>query len=468
MSFFSRRIDLKLLWMSIPFTRIAVVLGVLAIVFIFSATLVRSDSRTIMLLNRLSVGIVGLFILSLNLNIAPLAILFVAVFVPFSLPTGTGSPIVASLLITMVYTGMWILRMISVEKRIYLERFPVNMPLLAFMGIVIVSLVWSMIFRDSTLRISRSFPLVQTASAAVMVLLPGAFLITGNLVRNVKTLKWMVGLILFAGTLYAVKQVTGIPIPVNSNGMFTMWVVSLSGGLIFFAKTIKRWQKYLLAALVGVLVYWGFGINISWIAGWLPGFVALGFLVWTRSKKLALLFIPIFIFMIWSNKGYFSEALVSESGTSGFTRLAAWMINWQVTGQHLLFGTGPGGYAAYYMTYFPTQAMATHSNYIDILAQTGLVGFGFYLAFFGILTWYGFRLCARLRGRGDFLEALAWSALAGVLGCIVIMAFGDWLIPFAYTQTIAGYNYAVYNWLFMGTLLAVDRLTKTQVQKTYV
>jgi hypothetical protein len=42
------------------------------------------------------------------------------------------------------------------------------------------------------------------------------------------------------------------------------------------------------------------------------------------------------------------------------------------------------------------------------------------------------------------------------------MAFGDWLVQFAYTQTIAGFDNAVYSWLFMGTILVLDRITKLQ------
>jgi hypothetical protein len=64
-----------------------------------------------------------------------------------------------------------------------------------------------------------------------------------------------------------------------------------------------------------------------------------------------------------------------------------------------------------------------------------------------------------VKGRRDFSEALVAAALGGTFGCIVIMAFGDWLLPFAYTQTIAGFNYSVYNWLFMGTILSMDYIT---------
>jgi O-antigen ligase len=145
---------------------------------------------------------------------------------------------------------------------------------------------------------------------------------------------------------------------------------------------------------------------------------------------------------------------------SGQTRLAAWEMNWRVTREHLLFGTGPAGYAVYYMSYFPDQAMATHSNYIDILSQTGIVGFALFAWFFILLAWKGHKLYIRLKGRGDFADALAKAAFAGAIACIVIMGFGDWVVPFTYTQTIAGFDYAAYNWLFMGAIVALDRLTQ--------
>ena len=148
----------------------------------------------------------------------------------------------------------------------------------------------------------------------------------------------------------------------------------------------------------------------------------------------------------------------------GGTRMAAWLINWRVTSKHIVFGTGPAGYAAYYMSYFPNDGMATHNNVIDILAQHGIIGLIFCLWFFVALAWQGYKLCLRLEGRGDFVEALANIAFAGTIGCIVMMVFGDWLFPFVYTQTIAGFDYIVYSWLFMGTIVALDYITRNEVE----
>jgi hypothetical protein len=44
------------------------------------------------------------------------------------------------------------------------------------------------------------------------------------------------------------------------------------------------------------------------------------------------------------------------------------------------------------------------------------------------------------------------------------MFLGDWVIPFAYNQTIAGYNYTGYNWLFIGLALALGYMAKEKQQ----
>ncbi|MCJ7823383.1 MAG: hypothetical protein MUP44_00635, partial [Anaerolineales bacterium] len=119
----------------------------------------------------------------------------------------------------------------------------------------------------------------------------------------------------------------------------------------------------------------------------------------------------------------------------------------------------------YYMTYYPTRAMATHNNYVDVIAQTGVLGLGFLCWMLAALIQTGVRLHRRLRRAGNLEESLANAALAGLTGSIVIMMFGDWLFPFAYTQTIAGFDYIVPTWLFLGIILVLDRLTAENPEK---
>jgi len=393
-------------------------------------------------------------------ELTPVIILSTAAFVRISIPTGTGSRLVMSLAVTTAFTALWVLKMLQ-EKRFHTYPTPINRPLWGLIIVTIISLVWSNLFRDPWVVIWRSFPIVQIASTIVMVMLPMAFFLTANLIRKEQTLKILVAIMLLAGFLGLFRQYGYLSIPVNVNGLYTMWIISLSTALALFNRQLSRWQRGLLLALAGLWIFWGLGLHVSWLAGWLPGVIAVGVLIFTRSKRWTFILVIAVLVYVSINASYFLGTVIqSESRESGETRLAAWEMNWRITSQHLLFGTGPAGYAAYYLSYFPMEATASHSNYIDIIAQTGVIGLALCLWFFFGLVWYGYRLTLRLRGRGDFFEGLASAAFAGTIGCIVMMGFGDWLFPFAYTQSIAGFDYAVYNWIFMGTLLAIDRLTK--------
>jgi hypothetical protein len=413
-------------------------------------------------------ALIGLLALPLGLqsvlqrpSLAPAIILIAAAFLPISLPTGTGSRLVDSLLLTTLFVALWTLRMLTVERRLHLIPSVINKPLLGFMVIVVVSLLWSMAFRDPLVTPWNSFPIVQAASTVVMIMLPGAFLLVANHVNNLRLLKAMVVIFLVAGIIGLVADYALPGLPINRGGLFTMWVVAFSTAFAGFNRDISPVWRGLLLALAGAWVYRRFGQEIYWMVGWLPTFVALGVLAFMRSKKLLIALSLVLVVIIASNFGYYLQQQGREATESGDTRAAAWIVNWRITGNHLLFGTGPAGYAAYYMSYYPQEAMATHSNYIDIVAQTGIIGLGLCVWFFFRLAWLGYKLCLRLRERGDFSEAAANAALAGTMGCIVAMAFGDWLFPFAYTQTIAGFDYAVYNWLFMGMIPVLERLTLT-------
>lgn len=455
------RLDLSFLvpveWL--PWARVAVILGVLGVAAGLGFLIAKRNPAYGLLAAAMPLVVLGVMFMLLHLKYAPVVVMSFAAFVPLSLPTGTGSRLVLSLAFTSLFAGLWVFRMWLVDKRFHLTPSPINLPLLGFVVAVLISLAWSNVFMDPLVFLSRSFPFVQGASALVMVMLPAAFLMAANLVDSLKMIKVMVAMLLVAGVIGLVKQYELFDFPFNTGGLYTTWIIALSAGLAMFGNRLGFVWRGLFLALAGVWVFWGAILHVSWVSGWLPGLVAIVVLISLRSKKLAVLAAVMMAVVVYVNQTYYAGVVNQEDTESGNTRLAAWQQNWRVTSQHLLFGTGPAGYAAYYMSYFPKEAMATHSNYIDILAQTGVVGFAFYIAIFGLIAWKGYRLCRRLKGRGDFTEALANSLLAGTAACIVAMALGDWLIPFAYTQTIAGFDHSVFSWLLMALIPVLDRLT---------
>jgi len=399
-----------------------------------------------------------------RLEYGVLAIVPTAALVRFSLPTGTQSRIVASLLVTAIFIALWLTKMLVVDRKLRLKPSRTNVPLLGFILTAVISYVWGNAFRDPLVVVWRTWPFVQLGGLAVMILLPGAFLLTANSISEIRWLKLLCWSMILVGVLSLASYFFHIELSfLNVGGLFSLWFVSLTYSQALFNKKLRLWLRLILLGLVGIWMYIYFITQVSWLSGWVPPLAAIATISLVKSKRLFLIFLVLMAIYVGLNWDYYTGAvLATEYAVSGYTRLAAWEHNWRVTSKHFLFGTGPAGYAAYYMSYFPSEAMATHSAYIDILSQTGIVGLFFCLWFFAALGWTGYKLHRRLKGTGDFGEGFANATLAGYAGCILAMALGDWVFPFVYTQTISSFDYAVYSWVLLGGMVALSSIYQAE------
>ena len=375
----------------------------------------------------------------------------------FSLPTGQQSPLVASLLLTALLTGLWCVRMILEDRRLHLLPSPVNLPLLGFMAVCVLSWVWSNLWRDPLIHIWSSFPQAQLGALTVMLLSPAALLLVANRFRDEHWLKILVGIFFAAGTVGILASITNVSLPLlNLRGLFPMWIASLALSQALFNRQLKDRYRWALGLLAVAWFANSFGRGIIWLSGWFPAFVAIVVVTFLRSRRLFLLLIAVGVLFTIIRWDYLHDAVVVQSQREGdFGRLDAWAVNWRVTKDHLFLGTGPAGYAAYYMSLFPQDALSTHSNYVDILAQTGLVGTAFFIWFLVAMGATARQAWRRVPQRG-FPQALAVGCIGGYVGTLVAMGLGDWFLPFAYNQTIAGYDYTVWGWLFMGVLVGLS------------
>ena len=394
-----------------------------------------------------------------RLEFGVLAIVLTAAFVRFSLPTGTQSRIVASLLMTMIFTALWLTRMLVVDKKLQLKPSRANMPLLSFVLVTFISYVWSNAFRDPLVMVWASWPFVQIGALVVMVLLPGAFFLASNCLTDLKWIKWLTVTFILIGILEILGDSLHLPLDfLQVRPMFPMWFICLAYSQVLFNRRIPTVLRLLLLAFVGAWLYRVFFVQLTWLSAWLPTMLAVVAISFWRSRWLLVVLLVVALVYVGTNLDDLQAAYARESAESGVTRLNAYAHNWRVTGKHFLFGVGPAGYAAYYMSYFPGEAMATHSNYLDVLSQTGIVGLLALLGFFLALALIAWGLLRQTRGRFDFTQAFGVGASAGLLGVIVAAGLGDWLLPFVYTQTIAGFDYAVYSWVLLGTMVSLHRL----------
>jgi hypothetical protein len=266
-----------------------------------------------------------------RLEYGVLAIVPTAALVRFSLPTGTQSRIVASLLVTAIFIALWLTKMLVVDRKLRLKPSRTNVPLLGFILTAVISYVWGNAFRDPLVVVWRTWPFVQLGGLAVMILLPGAFLLTANSISEIRWLKLLCWSMILVGVLSLASYFFHIELSfLNVRGLFSLWFVSLTYSQALFNKKLRLWLRLILLGLVGIWMYVYFITQVSWLSGWVPPLAAIATITLVKSKRLFLIFVVLMAIYVGLNWDYYTgTVLATEYAVSGNTRLAAWEHNWR-------------------------------------------------------------------------------------------------------------------------------------------
>lgn len=387
-----------------------------------------------------------------------------------SLPTGTDSRLVISLLLALGFTGLWLFDTLVLHKQqVRLLRSPLNAPVLAWCVVSVVAYGWSLLMRDPLLYVPRSFPVVQVAALVVNMLLPLQMLLVVNTIgglqysEGVRWLRRMVAVVLVVGAVAIAGELLNLPFSrLYSNGtrgLFSMWTFGLALSLALFNANLRTWLRVALLALAGAWFYRDFVQHSGWLSGWLPMVVAGGVILFLRSKRLfALALLVVLVYVAVNAHDLYMRIVVSNIEEGSMSRLDIWAIAISYITRHPLFGMGPAGYAVYYMTYNPLNARSTHNNFFDVVAQTGIIGMLVFLWLGATILRLTWGLTRSLAGERTFEAGLAAAATAGCVGAAAGMMLGDWVLPFAYNQTISGFDNAVFTWILFGAAAALHAL----------
>ncbi len=430
--------------------------------------------------------VIGILLLSARLEYGVVAVLFCMVGVKLGISTGTASKIPISLALAGCWLALLLVKM-ALERNIRFVRSGINLPALMFLVVVIVSTFWARFLLDPQVIIDGKFLNVQVGTIGVTLISVMLTVLCANLVRQPGIVKLCYRIILAASLFYLpfylyenillggnIGKLNGASSEevslqtlsrlVNAGGLFPMWFCALTLGLLLKARDLGKWERvFMIIALLGWL-FRLFVVTLVRISGWLPALVAILILLFLYSRKWFFIIMTTAIILGALNYQLIYKATVGEkekegtlSGETSRTSLLQQAL--QVAQDHPVLGTGPAGYANYYLTYFRDLALSTHNNYLDMLLQYGLVGLGMF-------GWLCFALIkelwksVRLQTPGSFEYGFTLGAFAGACGMIPGMWLGDWVIPFAYNQTIAGFNYTGYNWLFSGLALALGYIAR--------
>jgi O-antigen ligase len=404
----------------------------------------------------LILAVAGFLFVYYNFALMLLLTLVVSTVLRLGIGTGTGTPITLTFLLLMITPAIWLFKMAFVERSLNVRRAPANLPALLFMLTVVFATFWSGMFVDDEVRYLFADKVnPRLMSALSMILSVATYFMFANHIRSILSMKFFVGWFIFIGGLMLVLRLAGgVPLPLNDGGQFSAWVVTMALGQALFNQNVPRPLRLLFTAISAAWVYIGIGLSVSWLSGWLPVTLSASVLMLLRSRKLLLLVLVLLIVVAINNPDVISQIVATESAESGVTRTASWDRTFDLLQDHLLFGTGPAGYQFYFTVYIGGLFQLSHNNYIDVLAQTGVVGFFFYLWMWLAIGWMTLR-AYRAVPRHGFRYALACSLVAAYAVTLVSMMLGDWVLPFAYTQTIAGIDYTIWHWMMAGMSVAL-------------
>ena len=406
----------------------------------------------------LIVGVIMIIILLRRPVLGLFGTLVGSLLIPFSGPSNIN--------ISEVGIGMllsiWFFDMIVIKRQVRFVNSRTMRPLFLFIVISILSfgigqLPWFYFASHAPID-------AQIGGLAIFILAAGAFFWVANAELKQSWLEWLVWIFLFLGAIYAVGRLLGLPVDrfyqngAIANSMFWTWLVALSfsQGLIN-NKLHIRWRIALLGLSL-VSIYLAFVVNYDWKSGWAPALVSVAAILGLRYPRLARFFAPFILVPVFY---YLATKAIATDQYSWGTRIDAWITVIEIAKINPLLGLGFANYR-FYAPLFPIRGYSikfnSHSQYVDLFAQVGLIGLALYLWFFWEIGWLGWQL--RERVSEGFAQAYVYGALGGIVGALVAGFLVDWVLPFVYNIGMNGFRTSMLFWIFMGGLVSLEQATR--------
>jgi O-antigen ligase len=435
----------------------------------------------------LGVGLAGLVMLLQRPGLGLVALAGLSFTLPLTFGTGTEVRLTAPVFLIAGIAAAWLLTALH-NRSLRLPASRPLLPLLLFVASGLVSLLAGRAYWNPLVPQPANFLLVQLGQWGMYALSAAIFLLAADLGRRGRWLEiatWiflaLAGVVVVQFYIPPLAHLLGWSSGIMANrSMFWTWLAALGAGQLFFNRTLRptlRLGLIVLLAAAGFVVVF---MQRNWISGWVPFTLAclIVFLlrVWRANRAaaviLAVLLIAAAIVLyqpVFQYAGGQQEVDLSWGG-----RLALYRLTLDVVKEHPILGLGPAAYRAYGWTrslwlgvgraFYQRMNLSSHNNYIDIYAQQGLVGLALFLWFVAEVALLQGRLAHQpLDG---FQEGYVQGALAGLVGTLVAMLLADWFLPFVYNIGFAGFRTSALAWMFLGGLVALEGLTRSQPRVT--
>ncbi len=338
-----------------------------------------------MLILVLLIGTTAIMALMRQPNWGFIFIFLGGIFIPFTGPSGLN---MATVMVALMLV-LWIMDMLVVQRYFALIRSRVMIPTIVFLVIATVSfgmgqIPWFVFARQAPIT-------AQAAGFAIVAFSVGGMLLSAHLIQNTGWLRLIVWIFLGLFAIYIISRVANLSFISNlynqgfvAQSMSWTWVIALTFGQIIYNNKLSRRTRGTLIGLVVLTFYVAFVQGFEWKSGWVPPLVAVFVLLAIRYRKLTIIAIPFAVMLAL----YAAVHLIATDEYSWGTRTDAWKIILEISRVSPLLGMGFSNYY-WYTPLFPIRgwhvSFNSHSQFVDLIAQTGYFGLiSFLWLFFAI------------------------------------------------------------------------------------
>lgn len=443
-----RRITISMKWIQYAI--------ILAVVLISTAAAYWGSRIILIAVAGAVVGIAGFLALLSYPSLGFILLFLGGMFIPFAGPGGFN----ASILTVILMIALWVMDMFVVKRKFTIVKSRAIRPAFYLLLISIIAFAMGQI---PWFVFANQAPLdAQIGGFAIYFILVLSMIMTANVLREIKWLKIIVWTFIGLGFIYVVGRTLHISFidilyqqGVYANSMFWMWMVALPLSQAVFNNHLTLRTRIMLYGVVALTFYVALVQQNDWKSGWVPAAVVAAALIGLKFKKVIPFTIPFVVIVA----AYLAQDLISTDQYSWGTRVDAWLVVLDISRVSPIIGLGFSNYY-WYAKVFSIRGYSikfnSHSQFVDIIAQTGILGLA---CFMWILFEVG-RLAWKLMNQlpDGFAKGYAYGVFAGVLGSLMAAFLVDWLLPFAYNIGLDGVRASILPWIFFGGLISVEQI----------
>ncbi|MCC7128908.1 MAG: O-antigen ligase family protein, partial [Anaerolineae bacterium] len=325
------------------------------------------------------------------LGLASISVLSLAV--PVTIGTGSQTGINITVILILLMTGLWLLDLIFNPRKIQLLPLKPVFLTLVFCAVAIAAFAFGQLNWFPT----KPAPITaQIGGLMIFLLSAGAFLLYAHQIKTENELKWVVLIFFIVGFANILLRGFGFMQPyiftvfvreAVLGALFFNWLIALAAGQALCNPRLAPFWRVVLIGFILLFFYQHLSQSRDWVSGWLPPLISVIVVAFFYRPRLGVLLGIAGLAFLMMSPGTIGGLLgEGDNPYSVLTRLEAWKIMWEIIKVSPLLGVGMANYY-WYTPLFKILgyrvSFNSHNNYIDIVAQTGIIG----LAVFIWLLW---------------------------------------------------------------------------------